>query len=72
MGAIRGRNKAIRFFEIVAGAKVLQTKEATHAWGEMALAKIILGDRESSTLFLRKIDTTIGGEIVGYITENIR
>jgi hypothetical protein len=43
-----------------------------HAWGKMALAEIILGDRESSTLFLRKIDTTIGGEIVGYITENIR
>ena len=36
------------------------------------MAKIILGDRESLTLLLGKIDTAVGGEIVGYITENIR
>ena len=36
------------------------------------MAKIILGHRESLTLLLGKIDTAVGGEIVGYITENIR
>ena len=36
------------------------------------MAKIILGNRESPTLLLGKIDTAVGGEIVGYITENIR
>ena len=71
MGAIRGRNKAIRFFEIVAGAKVLQTKEATHAWGGMRLVKIFLGNGKSSALLLGKIDAAVGFEVVGNIAQDI-
>ena len=71
MGAIRGRNKAISFFEIVAGAKVLQTKEATHAWGGMRLVKIFLGNGKSSALFLGKIDAAVGFEVVGNIAQDI-
>ena len=71
MGAVRRRNKAISFFEIVAGAKVLQTKEATHAWGGMRLAKIFLGNGKSSALLLGKIDAAVGFEVVRNIAKDI-
>ena len=35
------------------------------------MAEIILGHRKSPALLLRKIDTSVGGEIVGHIAKNI-
>jgi hypothetical protein len=64
-------DETIGFFKIVAGSKILHSKESSHPGGRVGLTKVIFRDPKCATLLLRKVDPTKFLQIVRDIPKDV-